>query len=75
MVVTPELKKQIKILREQFGPREIARRLGLKPATVSHYTKKKKSPRQDDYLNHWRRMKIKVPQGIFNVHERENWLI
>lgn len=75
MKVTPDIKQRIKTLNEKLSPREIAKILGLAPMTVYRYTNKSTPAKKENYAAQWRARRQRVPEGYFDVHEKENWLI
>lgn len=75
MKVTPEIKQRIKQLSQQHRGSAIAKMLGLSAMTVSRHIGNNKTVSQTDRVNFCRVRRQKVGEGIFNVHERENWLV
>lgn len=74
MKVTPEIKQQIKQLSQKHHGSAIAKMLGLSAMTISRHIGNHKPVLQNDTVRFCNSRKNRVPSGIFNVHERENWL-
>jgi hypothetical protein len=75
MKVTPEIKQRIKQLSQQHRPSHIAKMLGLSAMTISRHLGRSGSVLQTDGIHFSRVRRERVNDGIFNVHERENWLV
>jgi predicted ArsR family transcriptional regulator len=75
MKVTPDIKQKIKTMGKQNNARQIAKVLGLSTMTVWRHLENRKPVLQNDTVRYNRSRKQHVPEGIFNEHERENWLV
>jgi hypothetical protein len=75
MKVTPEIKQRIKQLSGQHRASHIAKMLGLSAMTIGRHIGKSRSVLQTDDVNFCRVRRQRVREGIFNVHERQNWLV
>jgi predicted transcriptional regulator len=75
-VITDEILEQVQKLAPHNSPQQIANILGLKVQTLYSHLYENRIHCNSGYVHSGRfaRSRKDAQEGMFNVHERENWL-